>query len=94
MFLLREMPNQRSLFLISRFLDTEYPLLGESDHIEIRAREEDLWAYIDGRIQASSRLRAKVHKDCKLRCQIRGLITKKAGGMLVHPILNPNRSFL
>ncbi|KAL2845085.1 nucleoside phosphorylase domain-containing protein [Aspergillus pseudodeflectus] len=60
MFLLREVPSQRSLFFTSRFLDNEYLLPGESDHIEIRAKEQDIWEYIDGRIQASSRLRSKV----------------------------------
>ncbi|KAL4798480.1 nucleoside phosphorylase domain-containing protein [Aspergillus venezuelensis] len=73
LFFLRELPSQRSLFLTSRFLYDKSALPGDCEHIEIRATEEDLWEYIDCRIQANSRLRSK----------IKSLITQKAGGMFL-----------
>lgn len=82
-FLLRDLPSERSLFLTSRFLEEQYALSGQPKQIEIRATDEDLWSYIDGRIQTSSRLLSKVQKDRKLQGHIKSLITQKAGGMLV-----------
>ncbi|KAL2830411.1 hypothetical protein BJY01DRAFT_240400 [Aspergillus pseudoustus] len=83
LFLLRDLPSERSLLLTSRFLDSEYSMPGGSEHIEIQATQEDLSKYIDGRIQASSRLLFNVRKNRKLRGEIKSLITQKAGGMFL-----------
>ena len=80
-YLLRQLPTNVNLLVTSRVPKETSLEFRNVPQLEIRARDQDIKDYINGRLQSVSKLRSQVEHNSKLREEIRNTITKKADGM-------------
>ncbi|CAG8217276.1 unnamed protein product [Penicillium olsonii] len=89
-YLLRQLPTNVNLLVTSRVPKETSLEFRNVPQLEIRARDQDIKDYINGRLQSVSKLRSQVEHNSKLREEIRNTITKKADGMFLLVTLHLN----